>query len=149
MKNSLSDELYELMYNKSKKEIVSFIKKCDSSIILHNIAVNLNWDDGFDIPKAIVNNDCCDIGTALMIFDNAEGYMMFFDEEWKELLGKNSEFISEMKKRIEKRDFKNSNIRYVPELSKTDVFKLKKYHPELDSLFIDGTDGKEIEIVVI
>lgn len=33
-----------------------------------NIAQNYNWDDGFDIPQAIVGNKYCDLGTALMEF---------------------------------------------------------------------------------
>ena len=83
------DLLYELLYNKSEKELMLYIKDCTESVMLHFIAANYNWDNGFDIPLEITKNNFCDMGTALMIFEYAEGYMMFYDDNWQEYFGEN------------------------------------------------------------
>ena len=35
---------------------------------LHIFATHYNWDDGFEIPKWIINHPLCDRGTALMMY---------------------------------------------------------------------------------
>src|SRR5215207_4128317 len=38
---------------------------------LHDFATHYNWDDGFEVPKWIINNPLCDRGTALMMYWHA------------------------------------------------------------------------------
>jgi len=51
-------------FNQLQQELNTFEK-------LHNFAVHYNWDDGFEIPKWIINNPLCDRGTALMMYWHA------------------------------------------------------------------------------
>jgi hypothetical protein len=45
---------------------------CEDPLILHSIVLYYNWDDGFEVPTAIMRNPHCDLGTALMMFHSAE-----------------------------------------------------------------------------
>lgn len=40
--------------------------------------IHYNWDDGFEIPQAILKHNLCNLSTALLIFYRAEGdtYLM-------------------------------------------------------------------------
>ena len=49
-----------------------------------------NWDDGFDLPKELLENSDCDLALALEIFYLADGYSYLIDKakstpikEWK------------------------------------------------------------------
>lgn len=137
--------LYEMDYN----EAVRYISEIKNSKLLHILAGNYNWNDGFDIPLAIINNKHCDIGTALMIFEYSEGYIMFFDDKWKETLNFHTKFISNLKLRIETNDFKYKNIKFIPSLTKIEIFKLKKKCPLINKIFIEGTNGENIDIIII
>lgn len=140
--------LYELLYKKSNKELMDYVKNVTDSDLLHFIAGNYNWDNGFDVPKSIVENKNCDLGTGLMIFSLADGYTFLLDGE--ECISKKwIKFVSDLKMRIEKRDFENNFIQYVPELSRVIRFKIKKINPDIDQIFIDGTEGKILDIPVV
>lgn len=141
--------LYELLYKKSKKELLSYINNCIDPLMLHYIAANYNWDNGYDIPSNIIGNKCCDIGTALMIFESADGYMLFLEESPVEHFGKRIGFIKTLKTRLEAKDFASKTIMYIPELSRVDIYKLKKRHSTLDPIFIKGTDGMEVKIPIV
>lgn len=149
MKMNIYNMLYKLIYNSSIDEMISFIKNNTDSIVLHHIAYNYNWNNGFDIPKTIIESKYCDLGTALMIFENAEGFLMFLEQDWKEVYGENIDFLLSLRQRIEKRDFKYSNIKFKPFLTRTDIFNLKKSCPNINKIFIEGNEGKEINIIVV
>ena len=44
------------------------VEKLESPTELHEFVLHYNWDDGVEIPRAIINNKHCDRGTALMIY---------------------------------------------------------------------------------
>lgn len=149
MEIDIRNTLYKLMYNSSIDDIISFIKNNEDSIILHHIAYNYNWNNGLDIPKEIIESKYCDLATALMIFEDAEGYLMFLDQNWKELYGKDADFLLLLRHKIEKDDFKYSNIEFKPSLTRTDIFHLKKSYPNINRIFIEGIKGKKIDIIII
>lgn len=47
----------QLLQNDSIELIKEEIKYIENPILLHNIALYYNWDDGFDLPNWIINND--------------------------------------------------------------------------------------------
>lgn len=141
--------LDKLLYESTENEVINYINKTKNSKLLHFIVANYNWDDGFDIPVAVTKNKYCDLGTALMIFEYSEGYMMFFDDEWKEILGSNVKFISDLKSKIEIKDFQFRNITFIPSLTRVEKFKLIKNYPNINKIFIDGVEGEEIDIPII
>lgn len=57
-----------MLYSEDIKETIDKIEDITDSELLHIIAGNYNWDNGFEIPHSIINNENCDLGTALMIF---------------------------------------------------------------------------------
>lgn len=65
--------LEELLYNTEKD---STIRNIDDPLLLHVFAANYNWNSGFDVPKAILENENCDFGTGLLMFHYADGYRM-------------------------------------------------------------------------
>ncbi len=145
-----SELLYNLLYKKSESELVGYIEQTADSELLHMIALNYNWDNGFEVPRSIIDNKYCDIGTALMIFSNADGYSIFFDDEKENCVCKEwYEFITDLKSGIESGVFVRGNIRFVPELTRADMFHLKKRCPDINKIFLDGTEGRYTDFPVI
>ncbi|MDE6834408.1 MAG: DUF4274 domain-containing protein [Ruminococcus sp.] len=141
--------LTEIKYEKSYDEIKALISETTNPVLLHMIMVNYNWDDGFYIPECIIQNRYCDLGTALMIFDYADGYLFLLDnnEHIEDIDWKN--FIEQLKLEIQNRKFKTQKIKYLPELSRAEKLKIKKLYPDLDSVFSDGTSGEEIGLIIV
>lgn len=148
MDKSKMDYVYELLYREDEESIISDINNISDSELLHVIAGNYNWGNGFEIPYSILNNGNCDLGTALMMFYDADGYRLLENE--KELNNPNlvnwSTFISEIHERILKNNFKNKEIRFEPPLSKVQIFKLKKSNPDIDKILLEELDGKVVDI---
>lgn len=67
MDKSKTEYIYNLLYSEDKENVINQINSISDSELLHVIAGNYNWDNGFEIPYSIVNNENCDLGTALMM----------------------------------------------------------------------------------
>ncbi|MDE5557981.1 MAG: DUF4274 domain-containing protein [Ruminococcus sp.] len=140
--------LTEIKYEKSYDEIKALISETTNPVLLHMITVNYNWDDGFYIPECIIQNRYCDLGTALMIFDYADGYSFLLDnDELTDIDWKN--FIEKLKLEIQNRKFETQKIKYLPELSCADKLRIKKLYPDLESVFSEGTSGEEIGLIIV
>ena len=148
MNNSKKEYVHKLLYSENKKDTIDEIKSITDSELLHIIAGNYNWDNGFEIPYNIINNKNCDLGTALMIFYDADGYRAL--ENKVELKNPNlkewASFISEIEEHILKNEFKVNHIKFIPPLTKVQIFKLKKNNPNITKVFIEETDGDVVEI---
>lgn len=68
--------LKELLYNTDKNNIICQLGNVDNSLILHFFAANYNWNNGFEIPTVILDNETCDLGTGLLMFHYADGYRL-------------------------------------------------------------------------
>lgn len=148
MDNSKNEYVYKLLYSENKKDIIDEIKGITDSELLHIIAGNYNWDNGFEIPYNIINNKNCDLGTALMIFYDADGYRVLENRE--KLKNPNLKewaiFISEIEEQILNNQFKVNHIKFIPPLTKVQIFKLKKNNPNITKVFIEETDGDVVDI---
>ena len=139
--------LYELLYETEIPDRINIIKKCTDSKLLHMVIANYNWDDGTELPKTIVNNQYCDIGTALLVFELYEGYSYLLNKcDFSE---NDRSFLLYLKDRIEHKDFVYQSIQYIPELTRTQKYIIKKACPDISDTFIEGTDGEPIEIIVV
>ncbi|MGL5150835.1 MAG: DUF4274 domain-containing protein [Clostridium sp.] len=151
MDNSKIEYVHKLLYSENEEQIISEIKGISDSKLLHVIAGNYNWDNGFDIPYSIINNKSCDLGTALMIFYNADGYRVLENND--ELKNPNlkqwANFISEIEKGILNNRFRGNSIKFIPPLTKVQIFKLKKNNPNIDKVFLEESDGEVIEMPII
>ncbi|HDR7849500.1 TPA: DUF4274 domain-containing protein [Bacillus toyonensis] len=148
MENKDISLLEELLYNTNKEDAISRIKNIDNSIILHSFAANYNWNSGFDIPNAILENEDCDLGTGLLMFHYADGYRLLENseevsdsplQEWKV-------FILKLQNKIMNLEFKTQNISFSPELTKIQIFKLKKRNPNISDILINESPGNIIDI---
>lgn len=148
MDNFKLEYVYNLLYSEDKESTVKEINSISDGKLLHVMAGNYNWDNGFEIPYSILNNDNCDLGTALMMFYDADGYRILEDED--ELNNPNlvqwSNFISKIYKKISENKFKSSTIKFMPPLSKVQIFKLKKSKPNIDTIFLEESAGDFVEI---
>ena len=148
MDNFKKEYVYKLLYSENKKDIKDEIRNITDSELLHIIAENYNWDNGFEIPYNIINNKNCDLGTALMIFYDADGYRVLENKE--ELKNSNlkewANFISEIEDKILNNELKANHIKFIPPLTKVQIFKLKKNNPNINKVFIEETDGYVVEI---
>lgn len=126
-----------------KKKIIA-IESITKPAYLHIIAYHYNWDDGFDIPRKILNHPQCDFGTALMIFYRGDGYGYLTSvtggEQW-------IQFITECFKTISS-DWPLAGISYEPELTNLQKMKLKKSVTNLPEKLLQRSPGKEIELSI-
>ncbi|MEC1260010.1 DUF4274 domain-containing protein [Bacillus swezeyi] len=141
--------LEELLHNTEKDSAISQISNIANPLILHVYAANYNWNSGFDIPKAILENENCDFGTGLLMFHCADGYRMLENpddvktstlEEWKD-------FLVQIYNRLINLQFKSQNISFDPELTKVQKFKLKKNNPNIPDILLDKSPGSMFDIM--
>jgi hypothetical protein len=143
--------LEEILYCEDNERLKQEIKNITEPLFLHIIAANYNWDNGFEIPNAIINNDYCDLGTGLMIFYNADGYRLLQPDiefsssqlnEWRL-------FISKLYNKLLNHEFKIQEISYTPKLSKVQVYKLKKSNPNVPDIFLQKSPGAQVDIPIL
>ncbi len=99
---------------------------------LEKILNEYNWDDGFSIPKKILDNPHCDLAMALKIFYLADGFA-YLDgfvektelEEWKQ-------FMYSLYTDILNNKYKKSKQPYEMPLTTVQKYKFrKKQIPEI------------------
>ena len=143
----------DILYSENETEIIDKINNINDSKMLHVLTGNYNLNDGFNIPNAILNNENCDLGTALLMFHLADGYTFLTDVG----LHKNShllsgwklawwEFIKPLFHKIVAKEFPKTLIKYIPDFTNSQKIKLKKVNDNIPSIVIDGVDGEEVLI---
>ena len=146
MNNKTSEILYDLLYESSEEEIVSYISNNTDSKILHYIAYNYNWDNGFDIPQIILDNEKCDLSIALLIFYRADGLSYLADKSDNVNLPQWSFFIKRLYDSILTGKYQRGKIEFKVPLSKIQFFKFKKVLTEAENIFIENIEGKCLNI---
>ncbi len=110
---------------------------------------NYNWDNGFEVPEAIINHPNCTLPVALLAFHRADGIQYLFEGETifaNRLSDSWENFIKEVYDKILKKQYPNGSISFQPEITKIQKFKLNKLNPNLDSFILDGVLGKDLHI---
>lgn len=112
---------------------------------LHQFAIDYNWDDGFDIPRKIIEKECCELSTALMMFYLADGirYLENKEEAQKSSLKEWLKFTEDLYAKIVNGEYKVGNILFEPPLSKVQKYKLQKVLSDKEHVFIN-TCGKRM-----
>lgn len=138
----------DLLYDDISK-IEEKINKINDPIALHIIACKYNWDDGFKIPKLLIGNKSCDLGTALMIFYDADGYAFLNGNNEEEPVNLDVwfSFVSYLYRKIFNSEFVGESIQYTPELTKVQIYKLKKINPSIPEVLLNGTLGIKLNEV--
>lgn len=145
------EKIKEILYEENIKNAVHKIREISDSKSLHILIDNYNWDDGFEIPSAVIENPYCDLGTALLIFYLADGYSMIsdknyfenhFDNEWKN-------FLKKLYLKIIQNDFSKNNIEFIVPLTKVQIYKLKKNNPQIPKVLVNNLAGEKIDSPIL
>jgi hypothetical protein len=143
--------LKDLMYSEDSDSMIEEIKNIKNPLFLHVISANYNWNNGLDIPHAIVANPCCDFGTGLLLFYHADGYRLLESQEavmdspikdWKD-------FVIHIYNKILNDGFSGRNISFAPPLSKVQIFKLKKSNPSIPDVVLSKSPGDDVVIPIL
>ncbi len=128
----------ELIYNKTKEKVLIELDAIDDAQVLYVYAYNYNWDDGFEIPRKILNKTSCELSTALLLFYLADGisYLENREEVLNSELDEWAMFIHGLYKQIINEDYKKGRIQFNPPLTKVEMYKLKKILSETEMIFI-------------
>ncbi len=149
MVNEKKQYVANFIYNMSLNEKLSEVENIGDSDLLHLIMYNYNWDDGFEIPKLVLENQFCEMCTALMIFYSAGGEEFLAD---KQLISTNKndrlKFLSELYNSIIANKFTRGDIYFEPPLTKVELYKLKKILADSERVFIESIGNRRIEISV-
>lgn len=99
---------------------------------LEELLHQYNWDDGFEIPKAILDNPHCDLALALKVFYLADGFAYLDGLAEKSGLSEWKQFIDSLYNHIVGHKYKVSGRPYEIPLSKVQKYKCrKKQVPEI------------------
>ena len=151
MDNHQLQKISDILYAESNAKAVSYIKSLQTEDELFVLYDNFNWDNGFEVPQAVIEHSKCTLSIALLAFYRADGirylldseaaFVNFSSKEWEE-------FIKDVYDKIIRRRFPNGNISFQPEIMRIQKFKLKKLKSALNPIFIDGVSGKDLNIVI-
>ena len=136
------------VYELDKDAVIKYVSELDNPEMLHVYASNYNWGDGFDIPKAIIDNPKCGLSTALMIFYGADGYTYLSGREENANMSKWNEFVTGLYNDIVNGKFLSNGIAFTVPLTKVQKYKLDKVVSPKETVFITDIDGEKTDICI-
>lgn len=145
-KNKIS-KVKSLLYDEyTKEEVQAMVSQIEDQEVLYVYAYNYNWDNGFEIPQLILNNDKCDLSIALLVFYRADGISYLFNKSYNERLPNWSSFIKTVYDSILDGKYQRGEIEFTVPLSKVQLFKLQKILTEKENIFVENIVGKNLDI---
>lgn len=144
-------QISDILYTESNVKAVSYINNLQTEDELFVLLDNFNWDNGFEMPQAVIDHSKCTLSIALLAFYRADGIRYLLDAEaaYSNSLSKEWEdFVKDVYDKIIRKKFPNGNITFQPEITRIQKFKLKKLKLALNSISIDGVSGKDLNIVI-
>ena len=135
-----------LLYDTDNDEVKRTIFQTEDQEILYVYAYNYNWDNGFDIPQTVLDNEKCDLSIALLIFYRADGLSYLEDKSDNANLPQWSSFIKRLYDSILTGKYQRGEIEFKVPLSKVQFFKLKKIITEEENILTENIEGKCLDI---
>lgn len=135
-----------LLYDIDNDEVKRAIIQTEDQEILYVYADNYNWDNGFDIPQTVLDNQKCDLSTALLIFYRADGLSYLTNKSSNPNLPQWASFIKRLYDSILMGKYQRGEIEFKVPLSKVQLFKLKKTLTEEENIFTENIEGKCLDI---
>jgi hypothetical protein len=135
-----------LLYNADNDEVKRTIFQTEDQETLYAYAYNYNWDNGFDIPQLVLDNEKCDLSIALLIFYRADGLSYLADKSDNVSLPQWSSFIKRLYDSIIMGKYQRGEIEFKVPLSKVELFKLNKIITEEEKPFIENIEGKCLDV---
>lgn len=146
MEENKISNIKALLYESSNAEVKTIISQTKDREILYVYTYNYNWDNGFEIPQAVLDNDKCDLSIALLFFYRADGLNYLEEKSYDADLPQWSSFIKKLYVSILKRKYLKGEIEFKVPLSKVQLYKLKKMLTEQEMIFIENIEGKCLDI---
>ena len=143
------NKLSYILYSESNDKAVELVKSINSEDELFVLLDNYNWNNGFEVPEAIITHPNCTLSVALLAFHRADGIQYLLEGEaiFANRLSKSwKDFIKEVYDKILKKNYPKGSISFQPEITKIQKFKLNKLNLNLDSFILDGVLGKDLHI---
>ena len=140
-----------ILNSENKNETFEIIRTISNEDELFVLLDNYNWDNGFEVPQAVINHSKCTLSIALLAFYRADGirYLLNAEAAFANSSSKEWEdFVKDVYVKIFRKRFPNGNISFQPEITRIQKFKLKKLKLALNSISIDGVSGKDLNIVI-
>ncbi|WP_148889036.1 DUF4274 domain-containing protein [Streptococcus cristatus] len=151
MGNRQIQQIADILYAESNAKAVACLKQLQTEDELFVLLDNFNWDNGFEVPKAVLNHSKCSLSVALLAFYRADGirYLLEGEAAFENPLSKEWEdFVKDVYVKILGGQFPSGTISFQPEITKVQKFKLKKLKPEIDEVFLEGISGKDLNVVI-
>ena len=133
-----------LLYDTDNDEVKRTIFQTEDQEILYVYAYN--WDNGFDIPQTVLDNEKCDLSIALLIFYRADGLSYLEDKSNNANLPQWSSFIKRLYESILTGKYQKGKLEFKVPLSKVQLCKLKKAIAEAEKIFTKNIEGKCLDI---
>ncbi|RKM58182.1 DUF4274 domain-containing protein [Butyrivibrio sp. X503] len=146
MEDKKIEAVKALLYNTDIEVAKESIIQMNDSEQLYLYAYNYNWDNGFDIPQLVLDNESCELSIALLIFYRADGIGYLIDKSDNENLPKWSSFIECLYESILRGKYPKGKIGFKNPLSEVEKYKLKKQITKEDSIFIEDIAGESLDI---
>ena len=142
------DIIERLLYEEEddKKRLAAIRSFDDEDLYVY--AYNYNWDDGFEIPRALLENGFCELATALMIFYLADGYTYITEKADNHECSEWSDFMKKLYTDITTGRYKTGNVAFSAPLTKIQIYKLAKLLEEQEHIFISNIEGENMEIEI-
>lgn len=144
--NNKIDRIETWLYEKDQGEVLKMIPDIEDAEELYLYSYNYNWDNGFEIPRAIMGNESCVLATALLLFYRADGEMYLYNKERNDRLVAWSDFIEELYRNIVSGNYDRGHIAFSIPLDKVSLYKLKKVLNEDESVFVNSIDGIDLDV---
>ena len=146
MEENKISNIKTLLYDSSNAEVKTIISQTKDREILYVYTYNYNWDNGFEIPQVVLDNDKCDLSIALLIFYSADGLNYLVEKSYDADLPQWSSFIKKLYESILAGRYQKGEIEFKVPLSKVQLYKLKKVLTEEEHIFIENIEGKCLDI---
>ena len=140
--------LKELLYDRGSHDVQMAISQIKDQEMLYAFAYNYNWDNGFDIPQEILDNEMCDLSTSLLIFYRADGVRYLEEKSENANLPQWSAFIKNLYDSIMSGKYSRGEMEFKVPLTTFQIYKLKKSLTEPEKIFLENIDGICLDIDV-
>ena len=151
MDNRQIEQIADILYAESNAKAVASLEQLQTEDELFVLLDNFNWDNGFEVPDAVLTHSKCSLSVALLAFYRADGirYLLEGEAAFANPLSKEWEvFVKDVYTKILRGQFPSGTISFQPEITKIQKFKLKKLKPEIDERFLEGISGKDLNVVI-
>ena len=138
--------IQRLLYNDESDKVENYIRSINDEKTLYIFSYNYNWDNGFEIPNAILQNSSCSLSIALLLFYNAGGVEYLEEKNLNANLPTWSVFIQKLYIDIIEKKYEIGSVAYENPLTKVQSFKLSKSLSPNEKVFLCNIEGENCNI---